>query len=77
MLFLICCVWAVTSVLAYVLIRGYFIEHGHEWLNRDRALWLIIGVLFGPVLLIVGLILLFCDIAGKNFREWFKHPSRW
>jgi hypothetical protein len=77
MLFLICCGWGVSSVLAYVLIRRYLIKHWPHWLNEDRVIWLVISALFGPVLLIVGLFLLFCDVIGKNFQGWLDRPSRW
>lgn len=77
MIFLICCGWVAAGVLAYVLIRRYFIEHCLNWLNEDRVIWLVTGVVFGPILLLVGLLLLFCDLVGETFQEWLKRPSRW
>ena len=77
MLFLICCGWVVTGVLGYVLIRRDFTRHGPTWLNRDMVLWLITGVLLGPILLITGLGVLFCNLVDNAFRKWFDRPSRW
>jgi hypothetical protein len=77
MLFLICCGWIVTSVLGYVLTRRDFTRHGITWLNRDRVVWLVVGALLGPVLLITALVLLFDDLGDKAFQGWFNRPSRW
>ena len=77
MLFLICCVWIASGVLGYVLIKRDFTRYGVTWLNKDRVLWSVLGVLIGPMLLGAGLVLLFGALVVKIAPEWFGRPSRW
>ena len=80
MLFLICCVWVFLGILGCVLIRRDFVRLDFAWLNKDKVLWLVVGVLLGPILTITGLILLFCDlvhVVHERAPEWFDRPSRW
>ena len=77
MLFLIVCGWIVSGVLGYWLIRRDFIYHNFTWLNSDKVFWLMAGVIFGPILLITGIVLEVTNLLGKNNQGWFNRPSRW
>jgi hypothetical protein len=78
MLFLICCCgWLASGVLGYCGVRRVSTQSDLPWLNKDKVLWSIMGVLLGPVLLLAGLFLLFGDLVVRAAPEWFNRPSRW
>jgi len=78
MMFLICCGWVASGVLGYWLARRRFIKRGHEWLNQDVVLGLVVSVTGGPCSLIPELLWLVGGLSVvKAIPEWFKRPSRW
>lgn len=78
MLFLICCGWVASGVLAYWLTRRRHIKRGVSWLNFDAVTHLPTSVLGGPTSLIVELFILASGLdVIEAIHKWFDHPSRW